>query len=199
MYLSASGAERGSAFHHVLERLNLGRCRDEETLRAEIDRLLSEGLLTEREVALVSQKTLLEFLQSPLGIRMADAEERGQLFKEQPFFLGLTMEEFLHDISLKSGEYWEEDFLKLSEDRNYIMVQGEIDGYFLEGDRVILMDYKTDRVSAEDGEKVLTERYEAQLFYYAMALSRILEKPVDECWIYSFSLGKAIRLDRKAK
>ena len=196
VYLSASGAERGTAFHHVLERLDLDAAGKKGGLTKELDRLVSEGLLTEREVALVKEKSIREFLKSPLGKRMARSSARGELFKEEPFFLGLTMEDYLHDITLGPGEYWKEDLLKIREDQNYIMVQGEIDAYFLEEDRVILMDYKTDRVSPEDGEEVLKERYEAQLFYYSLALSRMLNRPVSECWIYSFSLGKAIRVDR---
>ena len=72
-----------------------------------------------------------------------------------------------------------------------ILVQGIIDVYFEEADGLVLLDYKTDKVRrAAD----LVEKYHAQLEYYAKALHRLLEKPVKEKWIYSFTLGEEIRL-----
>ena len=54
-----------------------------------------------------------------------------------------------------------------------------------------MLDYKTDRVS---DEKELVDKYHAQLDYYAKALEQLTEKKVKEKLIYSFTLGKEIRL-----
>ena len=70
-------------------------------------------------------------------------------------------------------------------------MQGIIDVYFEEEDGLVVLDYKTDRVS---DEKELVDKYHAQLDYYAKALEQLTEKKVKEKLIYSFVLGKEIRL-----
>ena len=72
------------------------------------------------------------------------------------------------------------------------MLQGIADCVFEEHDGYVLVDYKTDRVKSIE---TLKERYSAQLEMYKAALNLLLEKPVKECVIYSFSLGNAAVLD----
>ena len=73
-------------------------------------------------------------------------------------------------------------------------MQGIIDAFAETEDGLILWDYKTDSVSAEEGEEVLKGRYAGQLFRYREALEKAFGKPVLETWIYSFALEKAILL-----
>ena len=56
------------------------------------------------------------------------------------------------------------------------------------------MDYKTDRVDAENGEKELVDRYAYQLELYAKAVARGIGKPVRETVIYSFALNKSVNI-----
>ena len=72
-----------------------------------------------------------------------------------------------------------------------ILVQGVIDACFTEGDEIILVDYKTDRVK-EIGE--LKRRYEKQLAYYQQALERTTGKKVKEKIIYSLALDEELVL-----
>ena len=74
------------------------------------------------------------------------------------------------------------------------MIQGIIDLYFEEDDGIVLVDYKTDKVNAYNGEEILKERYYKQLDLYKDALERMTGKKVKEKIIYSFSLGKEILL-----
>ena len=71
------------------------------------------------------------------------------------------------------------------------MVQGIIDAWFEEDGRVVIVDYKTDRVSS--GEELI-KRYRAQLVYYGRALRQILHKEVSEYMFYSFALRSEVRL-----
>jgi ATP-dependent helicase/nuclease subunit A len=73
-----------------------------------------------------------------------------------------------------------------------VLVQGVIDVYFEEEDGLVLMDYKTDRVSEAEE---LVKRYHTQLEYYAQALERLTHKKVKEKLIYSFALHKVIAVD----
>ena len=98
-----------------------------------------------------------------------------QLYKEQPFVLGVD-----------SGEIYPD-----TECRAQLLVQGIIDVYFEEEDGLVVLDYKTDRVRTADE---LVRRYQSQLTYYARALSQITGKAVKEKIIYSFALGKEINV-----
>ena len=77
-----------------------------------------------------------------------------------------------------------------------VLVQGIIDAYFLEGEEIVLVDYKTDRVEPGEEEKLINI-YHSQLEDYARALERMLKKKVKECYIYSFALKKPILLKRR--
>ena len=58
-------------------------------------------------------------------------------------------------------------------------------------DIIIVVDFKTDRVK---NEQQLIDAYSEQLSIYADACSKIFSKPIVEKIIYSFHLGKSIKL-----
>ncbi len=70
-----------------------------------------------------------------------------------------------------------------------VLIQGIIDAFFEEEDGIVLMDYKTDAVKT--GEELI-KRYHTQMEYYTEALERIVGKKVKQRIIYSFALGKEI-------
>ena len=72
-----------------------------------------------------------------------------------------------------------------------VLVQGIIDAWFIEDGELVLMDYKTDRVS---DEKTLIDRYHIQLELYKKALESATMRRVKQVYIYSFHLGKVIEL-----
>ncbi len=74
-----------------------------------------------------------------------------------------------------------------------VMVQGIIDAYIDNGDNIVLIDYKTDRIK-ENAEEELKARYHVQLELYAKALEKLTGKPVSAKVIYSVTAGKDIYL-----
>ena len=72
-----------------------------------------------------------------------------------------------------------------------VVVQGVIDAYFLEGDQVVLMDYKTDRV---DQISDLVSRYHVQLDMYAKTIHQLTGRMVTEKIIYAFHFDDSINL-----
>ena len=99
---------------------------------------------------------------------MAEADKRGDLFREKPFVM----------------------------DYEGVLLQGIIDVFWLEGDRIVLLDYKTDRVQTP---QELIQRYKKQLDLYADALSRVFstsERMIKhtENLIYSFCFNQEIEL-----
>ena len=74
------------------------------------------------------------------------------------------------------------------------LVLESLDVFWLENDKIVLLDYKTDRVNAA---KELIDRYSTQLKLYADALGRIFSTDgksiqADERLIYSFRLQQTI-------
>ena len=172
-----TGAFRGTAYHRVMECLDYQRTDTQEKLRVQLEELVSLKKMEEKEAASVRIRDILHFVESALGHRMKAAALQKKLFREQPFVIARKASEL-------EGEWQcEED----------VLVQGIIDAYFIENDEIVLVDYKTDFVRNGEEQKLI-DRYHVQLEDYAQALERMTGRRVKERYIYSFTLGKEIRL-----
>lgn len=175
------GALRGTAVHRVMECLDFKSLCDIDTkdhvavsafVKKSMDEMLKKGLITDDMYRLTRPKLIEQFVSSDVAARMAQADKRGDLFKEKPFVM----------------------------DYEGVLVQGIIDVFWLENDKIVLLDYKTDRVNAA---KELIDRYNTQLKLYADALGRIFSTDgqsiqADERLIYSFHLQQTIVTCREA-
>lgn len=168
-----TGASRGSAYHKLLELLDFSREYNADSLKAAVEDFREEGKLSKEMAECIRTEDILGFLHCSSGRRMRKAAERARLFKEQPFVLGVDAREIYPET--ESGET--------------ILVQGIIDVYFEEDGSLVLLDYKTDKVRTA---QELLEKYHSQLDYYAQALEQLLQKPVKEKIIYSFTLKEEI-------
>ena len=176
------GALRGTAFHRVMECMDFAKLLDYDIsnskalwkyLCEEMERMLDKKLLTAEMDQLIYRNSIIAFLQSPVSLRMAEAAKRGDLYTEKPFVM----------------------------DYNGVLVQGIIDVFWLEGDKIVLMDYKTDSVKTP--EELLT-RYATQLQLYGQALGSVFGgrdgvKKETENLIYSFALDTTILVDDSTK
>ena len=86
-----------------------------------------------------------------------------------------------------------------------LAVQGVIDLFFTDSEgRLILCDYKTDRLTPEqlrdpaEAAKELASKHGKQLSYYAKALTEILGRAPDKVLIYSLHLGAALEVPQEA-
>lgn len=179
-----SGAWRGTVYHRVMEKIQYKLSIDEEEVKHQLCDMVERGILQEEDMKIVRCNRIARFFQSNLYKHLYDAEQRGQLFREQRFIIAVSPEKLEHvkledetrvDHS-RSGEY-------------FTMIQGVIDLYYEENGKLVLVDYKTDNVSSEEE---LTMRYYTQLKLYRNALEQMTGKQVKECYIYSFSMGKLI-------
>lgn len=168
------GAARGSAMHRVLELLDFAfyAHTDEDAvgdcLQEDIRHLVAEGRLSEEYERLILKDKIAGFLRSDLAKRMAEAQEQGRLFKEQPFVLSVS-------AGLLNEAYPETE---------KVLIQGIVDVYFEEEDGLVIVDYKTDRVKSL---QELKDRYKTQLDYYEEAIGRLTGKKVKEKVLYSFA------------
>lgn len=193
---AVSGTVRGNAYHRVMELLDFeevlwsalestegfpgdyGEYRQRiqgkaltAAVSAFLQREAERGRLAGEYLQAVRTRKLEEFLCSPLAFRMWRAQRGGELYREQPFVLGI-------DARRLKSSFPEEET---------VLIQGIIDVFFEEEDGVVLLDYKTDSVGTL-GE--LWNRYETQLDYYQEAVEKIFGKKVKERILYSFHLGK---------
>lgn len=167
------GASRGTAYHRLMECLEYAQTDSQEQIKMQLMKLIEQKKMSEEEAACIRISDILKFVRSEVGERMKQASYEGVLFREQPFVIAQDMKVLKPD--------WNGDEM--------FLIQGIIDAYFVENDEIVLVDYKTDKVTHEHE---LTERYRAQLEHYGTALEQMLDKKVKEIYIYSFTLGKVI-------
>ncbi len=194
-------AQKGTWMHKVMELFPHAQAVTKEQIQEDLCKMWDEGRLPEETRSFITVEKLYAFATSNLGKRMHEAAKVGNLFKEKQFVVGVSAEKLM-----QKGSHTDEAIqdvndlvqvtslteLQQAPDINTpIVVQGIIDAYFREGDKLILLDYKTDKVK-EGQEDVLVKRYETQIRYYKETLEQLTGLPVTESYIYSFALGKEI-------
>ena len=167
--LKKSPAQIGTITHSVMQFADFSSLA--ENCDAELDRLVEKGFLTREDADLVEKDEIRAFFASPLYLRMKNSPS---LMREKRFNVLLPAKELLGS-------------------EGKVLVQGVIDAWFEEEDgTVTVVDFKTDRVKPDNGERVLLERHGEQLRLYALAVEQLTEKKVGKRLIFSFCLGKAI-------
>ncbi|MGN0653999.1 MAG: helicase-exonuclease AddAB subunit AddA [Oscillospiraceae bacterium] len=168
-----SGAEKGTATHLFMQYCDMLSA--EKNVSDERDRLYSLGLLGNKESTAIEIPLIERFFKSELFKRMKSATK---LERERKFLLKISdinaPRELLDIYSGTDG-----------------MLQGVIDCLFEEDDGIVVVDYKTD--SSKD-ENALREEYAPQLILYKAALEAIYDKKVKEAVVYSFRLGKEVKI-----
>ncbi len=170
-----TGAQKGTIMHLCMQKLDLRKEYNTETLSELINKLVYDKIITLQEAETINKDKILEFTQSDLAKRIKKAKD---IHKEKPFY-----------ININASDIYDE---KIEEN---VLVQGIIDLYFIdENNKLILLDYKTDKV------KEITElvsRYKEQLGLYKKALENALNREVDEVYIYSLYQGKFIDMSKQ--
>lgn len=153
-------AERGTIMHLVMQHIDVTKEVTVDAVQEQIARMVNGEWLTEEQVKAVDVESIVAFFNTPLGKRMQRAT---RLEREVPFYLAHEME----------GET--------------VVVQGVIDCVFEDGHGLVLIDYKTDRVSwMNDPKEQLKRRYKGQLALYREAIEAIWKKEVTETYVYAF-------------
>ncbi len=179
------GALRGTLYHEVFEKLRYegdysSQDKAEESVRQDIDSLIKDCFLEADILKTVNVRDIAVFCMSDIGKRMIEAHRKGKLHREQPFVYRLSPEEYRF-------------YSKTTDETDTVMVQGIIDAYIDNGDTIVLIDYKTDKVR-KDPDEELKAKYRVQLDLYAKALEKMTQKKVSEKVIYSVTAGKDILL-----
>lgn len=172
----------GTAMHTFMQFCDFDNCIKSSTQK-EAERLLKYNFLTKEQVGVLNHTSLGVFFDSELfkTITRANRVER-----EKRYTLALPSSDFFADGETKKA---------LDKNNSKTLIQGVIDCYFENKDgSYTIVDFKTDNVGMQDGERILKERHQRQLLLYKKAVELIENVKVKKVLIYSFCLGKVIEI-----
>lgn len=172
------GAQRGILIHSVFEHLDYLTYQDEKAIAQEIERLIIEHRLSEDVLKVISIKRLAQMAQSDLVNKMRRAKH---VEKEKAFI-------YLAQASLVDESYPEEE---------EILIQGVIDGFFIDEEGITIVDYKTDYIDPSNrtaSKEKIKKKYKKQLDFYTLALEAITKISVAHRYIYLYNINEWMRL-----
>ena len=168
-----TAVEQGTATHLVFQHIDYRVAVDEATVVQEIQRLEQRGILTARQAKSVDARQVAGFFTSPVGQLMRDGDK--------------VLREFKFSLLRPAAEYFPDA------DHDEILLQGVIDCAVEKDGKYTIIDYKTDRVTAETvGAR--TERYMGQVQAYAHAMEEITGKPVERTVLYFLKPGISVEI-----
>ncbi len=167
----STAVERGTAHHLFLQFCDFDRAREDIDL--EIQKLADKGALTSVQTELIDRKGLSKLLCSELFDRVTAAE---RVYREERFTVKISPS-LVFDGCPETGDE--------------IVMQGAVDLAFVENGKLVIVDYKTDRV--RDIQK-LVSLYRKQLELYSEAMRQTLEIEVEECLICSIALNEVVKI-----
>ncbi len=165
-FLSKKGltpAERGTATHKYLQYADFFAAK--QSPESELERLVEYEYITEKEGQAIDLKAICGFFDSDIFARIVAAD---RYEKEKSFIVEVPLTDIPGENTL---------------------VQGIADCVFYQNGEAVILDFKTDRITAPEE---LVERYRAQLQFYAKAIAQIEGLPVRECILYSLHLNRPI-------
>ena len=169
---SVDGNVVGNAVHKFMQYADFKTLATKDGFAFEKKRLLQQEFLTERELAMVDERLVQNFVAQPVFKDMITAD---RLEKEKRFFFTMPAE----DIFENCGQ------------REPILLQGVLDCCYEKNGQLIIVDYKTDRLSSH---AEFIDRYGLQLQLYRLGLYDLYGKKADKLYIYSFYLNEVIEI-----
>ncbi|MBO5312709.1 MAG: UvrD-helicase domain-containing protein [Clostridia bacterium] len=171
-----SGAERGTATHTFLQFCDFDSLIKNGS-ESELNRLIEQSFISPAVKELIDLEHIDIFAHSEL---MAELTSAKRVIREFRFNVLLDAKEFTHDELLQNER---------------ILVQGVTDCiYETAQGELILVDYKTDKVTEENYIEKLTSSHRLQLTYYKRAVEMMFERPLSRVLIYSVPLGKTVEI-----
>lgn len=155
-----SAAVRGTIIHFVMQNIDISKTDSISEIEAQINEMVSKGMLDKNFVDVVSIKALDDFFKSDIGRRMKASPNVQQ---EVKFFVDVPAHEIINDLDE-------------SVSNETILLQGVVDCFFVEDNKLVILDYKTGNADKPE--------YQKQLEFYAKGLSKILNKEVKETLLY---------------
>lgn len=171
-----TAAEIGLVYHRIMANIDLDAIRKNPEIGTdtEIERLISENIITDMEMQYVDRNRIAQFYKSEMGMRVLNSD---CVYREKPFQINIPAS--LYDPSLSD---------KCANET--VILQGIIDCLFEEDGEFVLLDYKTDKV--ENNAAEIRKRYNKQLELYQYAIEELTRKPVKQSRLYLFDTGETV-------
>ena len=188
-----TAARRGTLVHKVFELIDFKKIDCPADMKKEAMKALKDPYFTDADRLDILESNDLSkisrFADTELFKAMKAADERGQLFKEAEFTMGVPVKRLERFVNPDAkGDVEIEDASKNDVDDDIVIIQGIIDGYYIDEDgRAVIMDYKTDSTRIKDE---LIRHHGEQLKLYQEALSGIKGVEVKGLVIYSLEVGE---------
>lgn len=173
--LAVEGRVIGTAAHLIIAQLDLTKNITTDSVRQAADRLIANGSITPDALGCINIDSIAEFFKTDIGRPALDSQNKVR--REWPFTFSLSVDEVD----------------KLADPDEFIVVQGMVDMLIETPAGLIIIDFKTDRVSANQIDQ-RANLYARQIRLYARAAANILKKPVIGKWLYFLSVGKAVEI-----
>ncbi|MBI4324698.1 MAG: UvrD-helicase domain-containing protein [Chloroflexi bacterium] len=174
-----TSAEAGTAHHLFLQFVSWDCLESEAALRQEATRMERAGLLLPKELQALDYAALAAFWASDIGKKIR--ANRSCVHRELAFTARITA------ADLAEFNLWSKAPAIPGE---FVVVQGVADLAVILPTELWLLDFKTDAVAAADFEEK-AGYYAPQIQLYALALRRIYQRPVTECWLHFLSLRRS--------
>ncbi len=166
-----SGARLGMVYHTIMQHCDMTRSlANVEAAEEEIKNLCQRGFITDDEAKAVSPEKISALFASETGKIILESEK---VSREVMFAILRPAKELMPDFDSDKE----------------IMLQGVIDCVVETPEGLVIIDYKTDKVTDVNE---LAGRYGVQLECYCMAAEQIFGKKVVRKMIYSLACGKSI-------
>jgi len=173
----------GTAAHLVISQLDLTVPVTEEAIEKTKEKLLADNAISACVIEGIDTDSIMTFFESELG-KMTFAPENTVL-REWPFTFALPASEWKDSSVLRNTQY---------AIRDTIIVQGIIDMLVRTPQGLVIIDFKTDKVTAREVRE-RAELYSQQLDLYSRAASAILKSKILTKWLYFLTPACAIKID----
>jgi ATP-dependent helicase/nuclease subunit A len=176
----------GTAAHLVISRLDLARPVTAEAVEQIKEKLLADSAISKVVADHIDTQSILNFFQSELG--QTAIEAKNTLWREWPFTYALPV------VARASGPWSTARMaVPLSTSDEVIVVQGIIDMLVKIPEGLLIIDFKTDRITAGQVSE-RAEFYRQQLGLYGRAAGAILKAKILAKWLYFLTPAAAFEI-----
>ena len=165
----------GTATHLVISELDLTRPVTGAEIERTRDKLVADKSLSPIVADHIDITSILTFFESELGQLALDSPN--SIWREWPFTFALPISEWTNSSVIQNIR---------NELKDTIIVQGIIDLLIKTSKGLVILDFKTDKISAEQISE-RAEFYRQQLALYGKAASAILRSETIARWLYFLS------------
>lgn len=159
----------GTLYHKVMENIDFCAA-DKPAVKSELERLVQEGTITDKEKDSLDIDGIVSTLASPI-MRLA---AKSVCLREKSFMMYVPANEAVEGVTTC----------------DMVLVQGVID-LIIRADKTILVDYKYSALKNREARK----KYKKQLYLYKMALETAFSEKIASAYVLSLKTGETFSME----